>query len=414
MRLLWVKGGRLLPVDTGGKLRSYNLLKVLADRHELTLLTYYDGARDVDYEQAMTKEFPGSVTLTTGYMTDSTVRSAVHYARRVTFAAPYAVSKFTVPAVRTRVEQWMNEARFDVAVCDFLSASLNFPRVMPTPSVLFQHNVESALWRRQATFERNRMKRLVFAMEAAKMARYEPAAVARFDHVIAVSESDRALMKSMTDASRITVVPTGVDLKAFRSARAPTGNEQPIVLFLGSMDWEANIDGAEWFCEQVWPRVLAAVPEARFRIVGRNPHARVKRLAGDSVDVTGSVPSIVDYVRDAAVFVVPLRIGGGTRLKIFEGMAMGKAVVSTTVGAEGLDVTHGKDIVLADEAPPFAAAIVRFIADPSERRRFGDAAMALAERFDWATVGEEFASVLQETARRAALDSAPTRSRRTA
>jgi len=414
MRLLWVKGGRLLPVDTGGKLRSYNLLKVLADRHELTVLTYYDGARDVEYEQAMTKEFPGSVTLTTGYMTDSTVRSAVHYARRVTFAAPYAVSKFTVPAVRTRVEQWMNEARFDVAVCDFLSASLNFPRVMPTPSVLFQHNVESALWRRQATFERNRMKRLVFAMEAAKMARYEPAAVARFDHVIAVSESDRALMKSMTDASRITVVPTGVDLKAFRSARAPTGNEQPIVLFLGSMDWEANIDGAEWFCEQVWPRVLAAVPEARFRIVGRNPHARVKRLAGDSVDVTGSVPSIVDYVRDAAVFVVPLRIGGGTRLKIFEGMAMGKAVVSTTVGAEGLDVTHGKDIVLADEAPPFADAIVRFIADPSERRRFGDAAMALAERFDWATVGEEFASVLQETARRAALDSAPTRSRRTA
>jgi glycosyltransferase involved in cell wall biosynthesis len=130
--------------------------------------------------------------------------------------------------------------------------------------------------------------------------------------------------------------------------------------------------------------------------VGRNPHARVKRLASDSVDVTGTVPSVVDYLRDAAAFVVPLRIGGGTRLKIYEGMAMGKAVVSTTVGAEGLDVTHGLDIVLADTADAFAVAVVRFLEDTAARRTFGDAALALAERFDWSTVGNRLVDVLED------------------
>ena len=110
------------------------------------------------------------------------------------------------------------------------------------------------------------------------------------------------------------------------------------MIFTGSMDWEANIAGVEYFCKEIWQRVLAQAPEARFRIVGRDPHPRVKRLASDSVEVTGTVSSIIDHMRQAAVLVVPLRIGGGTRIKIYEGMAMGKATVSTSVGAEGLDV----------------------------------------------------------------------------
>ena len=116
-----------------------------------------------------------------------------------------------MPEVRAQIGRWMSEDRFDIAVCDFLSASLNFPRTPALPCVLFQHNVESALWRRQATFERDRVKRLVFALEAAKMARYEPSTVARFERIIAVSESDRALMATMTAPDRISVVPTGVD-----------------------------------------------------------------------------------------------------------------------------------------------------------------------------------------------------------
>jgi len=138
-------------------------------------------------------------------------------------------------------------------------------------------------------------------------------------------------MSSMVDASHISVVPTGVDLSKYRydPDLRPQGS---LVIFTGSMDWQPNIDGVEFFCNAIWPLVLEKVPQARFRIVGRDPHPRVKNLASSSVEVTGTVPSIVDHLREATAIVVPLRIGGGTRIKIYEGMAMGKATVSTTVG----------------------------------------------------------------------------------
>ena len=399
MRILWVKAGRLLPVDTGGKIRSFNLLRQLAARHEVTLLSYYGGAVDEEYESELRRELPGAEAVCTGAPEGSALAQGLHYLSRLPRPAPYAVTKFTSPVVRRLVENWLGDGRFDVAVCDFLSASLNFPRRLATPSVLFQHNVESALWRRQARHEPNPLKRAAFKMEAAKMSAYERAAVARFHHVIAVSEHDRGLMSEMTDAARITVVPTGVDLGLYRAAfdgsgAEPDGLAAPLVVFLGSMDWEANVDGVDYFCRDIWPSVLARVPRARFRIVGRNPHPRVQRLASESVEVTGTVPSVVEHLREAAVFVVPLRVGGGTRLKIFEAMAAGKAVVSTTVGAEGLEVTHGRDVLLADDAASFADAVVTLLTDGGRRRELERAAAELAARHDWSAVVGRFEGAL--------------------
>jgi len=395
MRLLWVKAGKILPVDTGGKIRSYNLARQLASRHELTFLSYYDGAPDESYEREVARVFPGSVTLRTGAPTSGFVAQGAHYLRRFPSSAPYAVSKFTVPEVAGFVTRGMREQRYDAMICDFLSASLNFPRSLTTPSVLFQHNVESALWDRQARHEANPLKRLVFELEAKKMVRYERHAVRRFHHVIAVSEHDRSLMSEMTDPTRISVVPTGVDLSLYRAARgAPP--EKPLVLFLGSMDWEANIDGVDWFCRDIWPTVLATVPDAKFRIVGRNPHARVRKLESASVEVTGTVPSVIEHLQEAAVFVVPLRIGGGTRLKIFEAMATGRACVSTSVGAEGLDVTHGTNILLEDEAEGFAKSVIRLLRDRAERARFAHAAGDLAARYDWSVIVATFEASLEQ------------------
>ena len=167
------------------------------------------------------------------------------------------------------------------------------------------------------------------------------------------------------------------------------------------MDWEANIDGVEYFCKEVWPQVLAQVPQAKFQIVGRRPHARVKNLASSNVEVTGTVLSIVEYLQKASVFIVPLRIGGGTRIKIYEGMAVGKATVSTTVGAEGLDVTHGKDILLADNPKAFAEAIVLLLQDEAARRRYEAAAAATAQKYDWPVITRQFVEVLQTTIRAA-------------
>lgn len=392
MRILWVKAGKILPVDTGGRIRSFNILRHLAARNDTVFLSYYDGARDEAYERALKGIFPNAVTMTSG-APSGLAGQLVNYAMHLPHPAPYAVTKFSTPAVRRAVADAIASHRPDVAVCDFLSASLNLPSPLAVPSVLFQHNVESALWDRQAKHEANPAKKVAFTMEAGKMRRYERATVARFDHVIAVSENDESLMSSMTDPSRITVVPTGVDVETYRTAAGAFGAHS--VMFLGSMDWPANIDGVEWFCEQVWPRVIAAVPDAKFHVVGRNPPRRITRLATDSVAIVGGVKSVLPNLRESPVFVVPLRIGGGTRLKIYEAMAAERAIVSTTVGAEGLEYTVGEDIVIADDAISFADDVIALLRDAGRQRALGTAAGRTAARFDWSQVAIDFEGVLR-------------------
>jgi glycosyltransferase involved in cell wall biosynthesis len=394
VRVLWVKAGKLLPVDTGGKIRSYNILRRLAADHALTLLSYYGGRRDPDYEAALTKEFPRAQVLHTAAPESNGFRGVLDYVYRLPRLAPYSVTKFTHSAVRKRVSELLS-GPFDVAICDFLAASLNFPYKLPIPCLLFQHNVESALWKRMATTESHPVKKLSYTLESARMSRYERQTLTRFHHIIAVSENDRQQMLKMDPAAQITVNPTGVDTKQFPVA-PPSSVRPPRIVFTGSMDWEPNIDAVEYFCSRIFPRVLAEFPDAIFQIVGRNPFAKVQRLASKSVQVTGTVPSVADYLRDASVVIVPLRIGGGTRLKIYEAMAMGKALVSTSIGAEGLTFQNGRDLMLADDASSFADAILLLLRDAQMRRRFEVAAAQLAAQFDWSVVTGQFADILQK------------------
>jgi glycosyltransferase involved in cell wall biosynthesis len=401
VRVLWVKASKLLPVDTGGKIRSFNILRRLAESHELTLISYYGGQRDLDYEAALPRQFPRSHVVYTAVPDSEGFRGILDYAWRVPRLTPYSISKYTHPAVSNLIASELSSGRFDVAICDFLHPTLNFPKKLPIPCVLFQHNVESALWHRMATTESNPLRKLSYTLESARMSRYERQTLARFRHIIAVSENDRQQMLDMLKATgetcEITVVPTGVDTKQFQVA-APSSATPPRIVFTGSMDWEPNIDAVEYFCGQIWPRILAEFPDAIFQIVGRSPFAKVLRLASKSVQVTGTVPSVTDYLRDATVVIVPLRIGGGTRLKIYEAMAMGKALVSTSIGAEGLSFQNGRDLMLADDASSFADAILLLLRDAQLRRRFEQAAVVQAAQFDWSVVAQQFADVLQKVA----------------
>jgi glycosyltransferase involved in cell wall biosynthesis len=407
--VLWVKAGKLLPIDTGGKIRSFNILRRLARDHKLTLISYYGGRRDPDYEAALPKQFPQSQIVYTAAADSEGFRGLLDYLYRLPRLAPYSVSKFTHPSVRKLIARQLSGGQFDVAICDFLAASLNFPlnftpnftlnypEKLPIPCVLFQHNVESSLWQRMATTESHPLRKLAYALESARMSRYERRTLARFHHIIAVSEHDRQQMLEMCPACEITVVPTGVDTQQFPVA-PPSSATPPRIVFTGSMDWEPNIDAVEHFCGQIWPRILAEFPDAIFQIVGRNPFAKVQRLASPSVQVTGTVPSVTDYLRDATVVAVPLRIGGGTRLKIYEAMAMGKALVSTSIGAEGLSFENGRDLLLADDASSFADAILLLLRDAQVRRKFEQAAVQLAAQFDWSVVAGQFSHVLQRIA----------------
>jgi len=398
MRILWVKADRLLPVHSGGNIRSYNILRQLASHHDITYFSYYDGARDREYERALEEQLPGAVAICTEKPELSGVRRGLDYVSHLRHQAPYAISRFASNPVQKQIRQWYDEGAFDVAVCDFLDAAVNFPQKLSIPTALFQHNVECEIWRRHSQTESHPVKRQMYGLEFRKMLRYERESVRNFDHVIAVSEHDRTLMSGWVDANRITVVPTGVDLSQFH----PSNNqpEKPLVAFVGAMDWEPNIDGAEYFCGEIWPKIRARVPNAIFRLVGRNPDRRVQRLASDSIEITGRVPSVVDHLWESAAVVVPLRIGGGTRLKIYEAMAAGRVVVSTTVGAEGLDVQHGEDIVLADDANAFADAVIQVLTNPAIRHRYEAAAAQSAARHDWPAIGECFANVLASVANR--------------
>lgn len=395
MKILWVKGDRLLPVQNGGNIRSYHIARHLAERHSLTFFSYYSGTRDCGYETELKAQFPDSLALFTGRPDLESWKRAADYMFRLSSPLPYAVSRFQCGAVQRQLRDWFEQKAFDVAVCDFLDAAVNFPEALSIPTVLFQHNVESEIWRRHAENGSGWVKRNAYRIEFSKMQAYEEKMVRRFHHVIAVSENDAKLMGAWADRSHISVVPTGVDLRKFHPDLSRTAGP-PLVMFVGAMDWMPNVDAVDYFCREIWPNILQRVPTARFRVVGRNPNPLVQALASGNIEVTGMVPSVVEHLREAAVVIVPLRVGGGTRLKIYEAMAMGRAVVSTTIGAEGLDVHDGRDIILADNPAKFADTVAELLTNDGLRGRYERAAAELAAKYDWPAVGARFGEVLQQ------------------
>jgi glycosyltransferase involved in cell wall biosynthesis len=282
----------------------------------------------------------------------------------------------------------------DVVVCDFLAPSLNVPDGLGKPTVLFQHNVEAMIWERHATVARHPVKRAYMRRQWQRMLRHEQAECARFDQVIAVSPEDAAVFTDRFGVREVSHVPTGVDTEYFR----PSGTEQRQpheIVFTGSMDWMPNEDAIHWFVQDILPLVRARVPDVTLTVVGRNPPASIRALAGDpAITVTGSVPDVRPYIERAAAFIVPIRIGGGTRLKIFEAMAMERPVVSTVIGAEGLPVRDGVDALLADTPEAFADSVIRLLLDPALASRIGDAAAsAVRAEYGWDRVAARFADI---------------------
>jgi len=286
---------------------------------------------------------------------------------------------------------------------------VNLPARLPCPAVIFTHNVESEIWRRHAQARSGRLAKLLFRSQYRRMLRYERTTLGRFDGVLAVSDADRDTFARLYPASirrPVHIVPTGVDTEYFAPRAESSESGNPSLVFTGSMDWLPNEDAMLFFCRDVLPLIHADEPRTTLTIVGRAPTPAVRRLAGAAgVRVTGRVDDVRPYVRDAAAYIVPLRIGGGTRLKIFEAMAMGKAVVSTTVGAEGLPVRDGEHVVLADDPQAFARAVVSLIRDVDRRRALGHAARDLVvSRHDWSAVAGALETALLSIAPSAMTD----------
>jgi sugar transferase (PEP-CTERM/EpsH1 system associated) len=402
MRILWLKSDLLLPLDKGGKLRTWHLLRHLARRHEITYVSFAAADPTPADVHGMREVASRLITIPRTDLVKGSLRFYADAARYLLHPLPYAVGRYRSRRFAAAVERLIARDPFDLIVSDFLFPAINLPRRLPCPAVIFTHNVESEIWRRYAETHRG-WRRWLYESQYGRMLRYEGETLRRFDGVLAVSAADRETLArlypgALRDSAH--VVPTGVDTAYFAPParrRVHEDRSRPArLVFTGSMDWLPNEDAMLFFCREVLPRVQRAVPDAKLSIVGRAPTPAVEALANEKgITVTGRVDDVRPYLTDAAVYVVPLRIGGGTRLKIFEAMAMGSAVVSTSVGAEGLPVTDGEHLLIADGPRELAEAVIGLIRDANRRRELGEAARSLvAERYDWAAVAGDLERAL--------------------
>ncbi|HKR78825.1 MAG TPA: glycosyltransferase [Nitrospira sp.] len=390
MRLLWLKTNLLHPVDTGGKIRTYYMLRELKQRHHVTYLALDDGTASPDAAERAAEYCHDLIRVPHRTSSKFSLRFFAELARNFGSPLPYAVEKYRSSEFGIQIAR--EQLKADVVVCDFLFPSVNVQEPLLRPSVLFQHNVEAVIWRRHADTQRNRLLRRLFLAQWRRMREFERAACQRFDAIVAVSPQDRAVIEGDYGAPLVRDIPTGVDTEYFRPSGSVEADPCRLV-FTGSMDWLPNDDAMRYFARTIFPKIRAAFPQASLTIVGRNPFPGLTALTREcpSIQVTGQVADVRPYMERAAVYVIPLRIGGGTRLKVFEAMAMGNSIVSTSIGVEGLPIANGTDALIADEPDAFADAVIRLLRDRAFARRLGDAAAAkVRTQFGWAPVASSF------------------------
>ncbi len=413
MRVLHFAPRVCWPLDTGAKLRNYHLARVLAARARVTLLAFDHGeARPADlenpYDQVLTVE------RSPGYTLAKILRGAMG-------RTPLPLLNYTTKPMKQTLAATLCEQQFDVVQVESIHL-MGYLRTIRAargrPLVVCDwHNIESELMQRYSEREPSLPRRIYAQKTARQLRTLERRAMRDFDAHVVVSERDRERLLQLKSASSISVIENGVDsnhysdqaIEAAHAARAaehdragsngsrPTRRRNRIV-FVGSMDYHANIDGVVEFAREVWPTLHERHAELVFTIVGRDPADEIRALASlPGIEVTGTVADVRPYYREAVASVVPLRVGGGSRLKILEAMAAGVPVVSTTLGAEGLKVSHERDILIADKNEELGEAVATVVESEAMGRRLREGGRALvSNRYDWLQAGESLFKIYQE------------------
>ena len=395
LKILWLKTGPLHPLDTGGKIRTFNMLRALRRENAVTYLSLCPPAVAEKDRQAAAEYSHSQIWIPWRETRKSSARFGLELAANQ-FASnlPFVIQKYRSARMAAAIHELDAAGFCDLVICDFLTPSVNLiwpGRRLKTPTLLFQHNVESLIWRRLHD-NATGLKKFYLRGQWQRMKKFEHETCARFDGVVGVSDEDCEIMRKDFGLTNVLgSVPTGVDCDYFAESKWP--RQEHSLVFLGSMDWMPNIDAVEFFTEEIWPVVKKQFPHATLTVVGRNPPAKIKELEKrvPGVRVTGTVDDVRPFLASAAAMIVPLRVGGGTRIKIFEGMATGIPVISTRIGAEGLPVTHGENILLADTPADFAAQIAELFQKPAQAARVGASGRALVRaKFSWESANKIF------------------------
>ncbi len=379
-RLLFLSPRIPYPLDTGGKIRTYHILRLLTQDYCVDLLSFFFSPHDKDaaeqLEQKLGIRCYGVRRVDNLF---SIVTAAFLKGRPISYQR-YISSHFS--SLLTRL---VRENRYSIIHCDHLHMGqyLQILRSISPDSCLRvdEHNVEYLIAERAAREETSLFKRLLFMREKGLIKALERDVCRSVDEVWVVSEDDRMILLE-TFGVEAVVVPNGVDLEFFEYR--PYSGEEKGIVFVGSMDWFPNEEGMLYFIKEIWPLVSSRIPEIILYIVGRNPSSKVRSLSSDRVIVTGSVEDVRPYLYNSVLSIVPLRIGGGSRLKILESMSAGRAVVSTSLGAEGINYSNGSNILIEDSPSGFADAIERLYYNVELRKAIAESARRFVEEhYSW-------------------------------
>ncbi len=369
------------PLDSGPKVKTYNVLKYLAQRHRVTLVSY---VRETDTQEAIRHLRGWCKAVYTAPMKRSYARSLWYLAISELTHLPWVMVRDNRPAMRALVDRLACEQRFDVVHADQLSMAQFALRVKGAHRVLDRHNALWLLYRRLAEVLAPGPRKWIYGRDWRLLQRYEGEMCRRFDTVLAVSEEDKRALIEVGARDDIVVIPIAIDTDEVHPIEpTPTG---PNVLHIGSMAWPPNVEGVLWFLHEVYPQVKASVPEVRCTLIGASPPREIIHIGqtDPSVTVTGYVEDPEPYLRQSSLMVVPLHAGSGMRVKILNGLAEGIPMVSTRVGCEGIALTDGEDILIADEPAAFADRVVRLLTTPGLRKQLAARGRKLAEtRYDY-------------------------------
>ena len=371
MKLLFLSPYLPSPPTFGGQRRVHGLMRALSRRHHVGLLALHNPADPVDSWLAETRAWcPDAEAFTEPLLGLSGRPKRLAQLRNLGSRESWDLASHRSQRLADRLREKLATGTWDALVVEFVQMTVNLPQVgLGLPVVLDEHNIEFDLQRRTARSGGGLFRRVFQEVNWRKLEREEVAAWSRLDGVSVTSERDLALVSAQAPAVRRALAPNGVDLDAFTPPAGPP--EPDTVIFFGAHNYFPNADGLRFLFTEIWPLVVAARPAARLRVVGPPPPDEVAALALPSVRIEGRVDDIGAAVGRAAVAIAPLRIGGGTRLKVVEAMALARPVVATRIGAEGLELVEGRDLLLADAPGDFAAAILKLLANPGEAEALG-------------------------------------------
>jgi polysaccharide biosynthesis protein PslH len=381
------------PPHSGVKIRTYHILRILAKEFETTALCFFrskSGGADqvVKDSLAALGEF-ASIEAFPIPQEHSRGRLAWDHLRSIAMRRTYTVFSYESRPYRARLEKIMSQHSFDLVHADSLDLSAYFPTVAGLPLVCVHHDAQSTLLRRRADHQQNPLMRLYLRTQAKLMAEEERRWCPRVNLNVAVSSVDQQAMQALAPGSRFAVVPNGVDVDFFR----PQNNLTPQhgLVFVGGVNWFPNRDALHYFRDEILPVLRARGLSEPVTWVGRASAEEIEEFgAGEgAINITGYVPDIRPYVHSAACYIVPIRAGSGTRIKILDAWAMGKAVVSTSIGCEGLAAVDGQNILIRDTPAEFVDAVELVLKNPDLRQTLGEQARRTAEEhYSWKAIGE--------------------------